>query len=293
MADIRNLIEKKTAEKEAMQEARQVERDNLSQLRSAALETYTSSPEMYQDYLRLQGANIQCSVGNVALTLAQMPEATQVGTREYWHEQGRFVKEEEMQKGATVFLPPRDPRRRGYFMGNYYDVSQTTGKPLKAPSKLEENGPKMEEALESLMGTSPVGFQSNPDMDCPAYYDSENMVITINPDRSNTEVFVGLAEEIAHARAHNRGRNTNYNREEFDLDAQSVAYLLCQRFGIDCPLPDASHVAEVYEGYEASDRESVLDEIRKKARDMGNTIERAVFPRQQEQKHSRVSQPTR
>lgn len=43
-----------------------------------------------------------------------------------------------MQNGAKVFVPPRNKNARGYFMGVYYDISQTTGRPLEGQAVIPE-----------------------------------------------------------------------------------------------------------------------------------------------------------
>ena len=136
-----------------------MERENLSAMRDSSLAMITSSPEHYRQYLDLQADNIHCSVGNVALTMAQLQGATKIGTTSYWHSLGRYVRDDAINAGAAVFVPPRKKEYRGYFMGSYYDVSQTTGKPLPEPVPLEGKGPRMEAALAALMDQSPVTVQ--------------------------------------------------------------------------------------------------------------------------------------
>ena len=291
MADISLLIAKKTAQDEARTAERQADRANLSEMRDAALTEVTTSPELYQKYLDLQGDNMRCSAGNVALTLCQMPEATHIGATDYWHSLGRYVVNDEMGQGAKVFVPPRDPTRRGYLMGDYYDVSQTTGKPVKAPLKLEDNSPRMETALAALMSYSPVPFGEDAEMEAAAYYDPERMEIAVNPAYSDGEVFAALATEIAYARFHDRGRNRDFSREEYSLDTESVGYLLCRRFGVNCPRPDTGRLGVLYEGYEPADRGEALTRLNKMAQDMGGRIDKAVQPRQQE--HGRKRYPAR
>lgn len=283
MADISQLIAKKTAQDEARTAERQADRANLSELRDAALLEVTTNPELYQKYLDLQGDNMRCSAGNVALTLFQLDKATHIGTTDYWHGLGRYVVNDEMGQGAKVFVPPRDPKRRGYFMGDYYDVSQTTGKPVKAPLKLEDNSTRMETALAALMSYSPVAFGEDTEMEAAAYYDPERMEIFVNPAYSDGEIFSAIATEITYARFHDRGRNRDFSRAEYSLDAESVGYLLCRRFGVACPRPDAGRLRALYEGYEPADRGEALTQLGKVAQDMGGRIDKAVQPRQQEQ----------
>ena len=130
MPSISDIIKNKTARDQARTEQLQTDREMISAMRDGALNLITSSPEHFQEYLDLQADNIRCSVGNVALSMSQLQGATRIGTTDYWHTLGRYVRDDAINAGAKVFVPPRNKQYRGYFMGNYYDVSQTTGKPL-------------------------------------------------------------------------------------------------------------------------------------------------------------------
>ena len=240
---ISDLIKSKSVSDQARVESLRAERGNLSDLRDAALEEITTRPELYQKFLDLQADNISCSAGNVALTMFQMDGATKIGTISFWHEQGRYVREESMKDGAKVFVPARNSQRRGYLMGDYYDVSQ---------------------------------------LGAPARYDERNLCITIDPSYGEAEVFSALATEIGYARGHDKGRNMDFDRRDYQLDAESIGYMLCRRFGVDCKAPQTGEVARLYEGYEPTDRGEALEALRKAARNMGDGIERSIQPRQQE-----------
>ena len=279
---ISDLIKSKSASDQARTESLRAERGNLSMMRDAALEEITTKPELYQKFLDLQADNIACSAGNVALTMFQLKGATRIGTISFWHEQGRYVREESMRDGAKVFVPARNSQRRGYLMGDYYDVSQTTGKPMKEPVPLAENTARMEAALGALMNYAPVPIVEGQDMDAPARYDERNLCIVIDPSYGEAEVFPALAAEIGYARAHDKGRNMDFDRRDYQVDAESIGYMLCRRFGVACRPPQAGDLPRLYEGYEASDRGEALESLRKAARNMGDGIEQKLQPRQQE-----------
>ena len=284
---ISDLIKNKSATDQARVESLRAERGNLSEMRDAALEEITTDPELYQKFLDLQGDNISCSAGNVVLTMFQMEGATKIGTISFWHEQGRYVRDEFMKAGAKVFVPARNNQRRGYLMGDYYDVSQTTGKPMKEPVPLAESGGRMEAALGALMNASPVPIVEGQDLGAPAHYDERNLCIAIDPSYGETEVFSALAAEIGYARGHDKGRNTDFDRRDYQLDAESIGYMLCRRFGVACEPPQTGELPRLYEGYEASDRGEALESLRKAARNMGDSIERSIQPRQQERSRRR------
>ena len=214
MPSISDIIKNKTTRDETRTQQLQMERESISAMRDSSLTMITSDPEHYMEYLNLQADNIRCSVGNVALTMAQLQGAAKIGTTDFWHTQGRYVREDAINAGAKVFVPPRNKQY---------------------------------------------------------------------PEYSHTAVFAALGGEIALARAHDRGYNLGFKRETFALDAQSVSYMVCRRFGVECPAPDmAEYVAEIFENYPASNRGEVLEGIRDAARKAGDSIEQTINPRQQE-----------
>ena len=182
MISIRDLIEKTTSQSEQQREVRQAERTNLSQMRDAAFEVVTTEPELYQKYLTLQADNIRCSAGNVALTLIQLPDASRIGSIDYWHSVGRYVQDEAMQNGAKVFVPPRNKNARGYFMGVYYDISQTTGRPLEGQAVIPEGSPKLIAALEPLMQGARAALKEDNTLEQSAYYDPNTLTILVNTE---------------------------------------------------------------------------------------------------------------
>ena len=283
MPSISEILKGKTARDEARVTELRAERESLSYMRDGALEEITTKPDRYRQYLALQADNIRCSVGNVALTIVQMPEATRIGTTDFWHDQGRYVLDEAMNNGAKVYLPPRDPKRRGYFMGYYYDVSQTTGRPMREAEPLVEGSDRMNAAFAALLEAAPVGFIENTGLDVPVRYNERECILEINTEYSTGQVFAALATEISFARLHDRGMNRDYDRGAFQLNAESVGFMVCRRFGVDCPLPDAAGVQQFYNYYAPDERGKSLDFMRQTARNRGDTVERGIQPRQQEQ----------
>lgn len=287
MPSLSEILRSKSESNQQRTEIRRAERENLSQMRDSSLTAITTTPECYTQYLALQADNISLSAGNIALALAQLPNPTRIGTTDYWHKQGRYVMDEEMQKGATVFVPPRNRNFRGYLMGSYYDVTQTGGRPLKAAAPLAEGSDRMNAAFAALLDTAPVGFVENTRLDVPVRYNERDCVLEINTQYSTGEVFAALATEISYARIHDRGMNRDYDRAAFQLTAESIGYMVCRRFGVDCPMPNADRVEQYYNFFEADERGKSLDLMRQTARNMGDTVEKSIQPRQQEHNNSR------
>jgi hypothetical protein len=287
MPSLSEILKSKSESNQQRTATRRAERENLSAMRDEALTAITSTPDLYEKFLTLQGDNIGLSAGNVALALFQLVEPTKIGTTEYWHEQNRYVVDEEIQNGAKVFVPPRNPSYRGYFMGNYYDISQTGGKPVKESVPLTENPGKMEAVFAALLDTAPVGFTENLELDTPVRYNEAQCRLEINTEQPTEKVIAALATEISYARSHERGRNRDYDRANFQLSAESVGYMVCRRIGVDCPMPNAQDIDQFYSYYTADERGRALELMRQAAKNMGDTIERSIQPRQQEYNNSR------
>ena len=287
MASISDIIKGRADRDQARTEQLRADRENLSHMRDSALEDITTKPDRYQQYLTLQADNVRCSVGNVALTMYQLEGATRIGSTDFWHQQGRYVMDTAMNSGAKVFVPPRDPKRRGYFMGSYYDISQTTGKPMTDPAPLTDKTPRMTAALIALMDQTPVTIAVDKEIAAPAYYNEADFTIYINPSHSDTEIFKALATEIAYARAHDRGYNKSYKREIYRLDSESVGFMVCHRFGVTCDPPDAKQVRIFYDGYDPSSRAEALEQLRNTARSIGDGLDQQLNPRQQERQNNR------
>ena len=289
MASLSEILNSKAESKQQRTENRRAERNQLSQTRDGALMAITANPDLYTRFLILQADNIGLSAGNIALTLSQMADPTKIGTTDFWHKQGRYVMDEEMSKGAAVFVPSRNPNFRGYLMGNYYDVSQTTGRPMREPEPLTEGSERLNAAFAALLDTAPVGFIENTGLNVPVRYNERECILEINTEYSTGQVFAALATEISFARLHDRGMNRDYDRGAFQLNAESVGFMVCRRFGVDCPLPDAAGVQQFYNYYAPDERGKSLDFMRQTARNMGDTVERGIQPRQQEHTASRGS----
>ncbi len=282
MPSLSEILKNKTESNQQRTESRRAERESLSEMRAGALTTITTKPELYEKFLTLQADNISMSAGNVALAIFQFVNPTKIGTTDFWHKQGRYVRDEEMSKGAKVFVPPRNSNFRGYLMGEYYDVSQTSGRPLKESVPLAEGSERMNTAFAALLDAAPVGFAENTKLDAPARYNERDCVLEINTEYSAGQVFAALATEISYARLHDRGMNRDYDRESFRLTAESVGFMVCRRFGVDCPVPDTAGVERFYNYYTPDERGKSLDLMRQTARNMGDTVERSIQPRQQE-----------
>lgn len=277
MANLGSIISSKTAADAKWREERQTDKETASALRDLSVTQITEDPEKFARYLDMQGDNPSYSAGNVALVMAQLPEATVVHTQGHWRDLGRSVAAEELKNGASIFTRP--PSGRGYTLTSVYDIAQTQGREPRR-IQLRDDTSAMEAALTNLLNFSPVQVVADENLSAGAYYDPRSMTLAVNPSYSDSQAFAAIAAEIAQARFHDRGFNPEYNRENCELSAQSVSYILCRRFGIQRELPDLTGLAERYQGWEAEDRLNALKSIQGMSRQIGRSIEKTVAPPQ-------------
>ena len=246
----------------------------------------TQNPELYKEYLNMQADNPTYSPGNIALVIGQgTSETTRFGTLAFWKGLGRNVNDSESKNGMMIYA--RSTFRKGYDLTPVYDISQTYGKPVKEPPKLIAGSEKMDAALTALLNYAVVPLELNKDIKQPALYDEKELKLSINPNSTEYEVFSALATEIALSRIHGKGRYTDFTREENLLDADSISYILCRRFGIERPQPDASKVAALYDGYDGAERRNALDKIQEMCKQIGGSIERSIEPQQRNRSNNR------
>lgn len=285
MANLEAIINKKNEADEQWKAQKQAERDNASAMQDAAVVEVTQNPDMYAKFLDMQGDNPTYSPGNVVMVMVQNPDFTRFGTAERWRSLGRNITPAEAGRGVTIFA--RRTFGRGYTLTPVYDITQTTGRSIAAPT-LTDGTDQMDKALTTLLNYAVVPVVSSTELDSPALYNEKEMALYVNPTYSDSEAFAAIATEIAHCRIHAKGVNAAYNRAESDLDAKSVSYILCKRFGIKAEMPDMQNLAALYDGWEPMERRGALDQIHNMSQKIGNSIAHRIEPPQRSRAASRA-----
>ena len=148
MANLEQIVSQKAENDTRWKAQQQAERENTVAMQDAGITEITSNPEAYARYLDMQGDNPAYSVGNIALVMVSLPQATIFGTRDRWRSLNRSVMGEEMNNGVKIFA--KGPMGRGYTLADAYDVSQTQGRDLKRPV-LKDGSKGMETALTTVL----------------------------------------------------------------------------------------------------------------------------------------------
>ena len=284
MIDLDSMITEKNQSRADWIAARKTEREELNRLSDDGITMVTDSPNVYQMYLNTQAVNPTYSASNIILAMQQADGITVLGSAERWRKLGRIVdKSAQSLKIRVSESYQRDGREHtGYKVGLVYDISQTAGRPF-AQMILKEDSPQIKSAVKALINLAQVPLVTTDDMDLSSYYDSAEPTIYIQNGLSDQSTFVSLSREIVHSWIHNKGAYAEYERQECDLDATSVAYMLGRRYGISAPTPDFSLLGAQYSQLDTQDRRQMLDSIQKLLRNLDNVVARELSPQDRQQ----------
>ena len=163
-----------------------------------------------------------------------------------------------------------------------FDVSQTEGKELPniAVDTLTGNVELYEDFFKALKETSPVPIAFEKiEGGAHGYYHLEDKRIAIDEGMSELQTIKTAIHEIAHAKLHDidltspmDGQN-RVDRRTREVEAESVAYTVCQHYGLDPSDYSFGYVAGWSSGRELAELKSSLETIRSAAAEIINSID--------------------
>lgn len=256
----------------------------------------------YAAYLTAMSKFHHYSFGNTMLIFMQCPNATHVAGYHDWRRNfGRQVKRGE--RGITILAPCPYRRREeveetapdgstattiqlvqrvGFRTVTVFDVSQTEGKPLsELVHKLTGDVTDYERMTEAICALSPypINIEAFPG----AAYGCCNFVeqrILVQPDMSQVQTIKTMIHEVSHAKLHapiedGDGETPPQRKRRFvrEMEAESVAYVVCQHFGIDTADYSFGYVAGWSHGKNLSQLKASLELIRNTAAELIDGID--------------------
>ena len=291
--------------------------------------------ERYREYLRVMSKFHNYSFNNTLLIAMQKPDASLVAGFSAWKNNfGRNVIKG--QKGIKIIAPSPykvkqemkkiDPHTQQPIIGkdgkpvteekeitipaykvvSVFDVSQTEGRELPdiAVNELTGDVERYRDFFAALEKTSPVpiGFEQIPGSS-HGYYHLEDKRIAIDEGMSEIQTLKTAIHEIAHAKLHDIDLNAPENEQQPRIDrrtreveAESVAYTVCQHYGLDTSDYSFGYVAGWSSGRELSELKSSLETIRSAAAEIINSIDENLAELQKAQDKEQTAgqeQPTR
>ena len=290
--------------------------------------------ERYKEYLKVMSKFHNYSFRNTVLIAMQKPDASLLAGFSAWKNNfERNVMRGE--KGIKIIAPSPykikqemqkiDPHTQKPIIGkdgkpvteekeitipaykvvSVFDVSQTEGKELPdiAVDELTGDVDRYKDFFAALEKTSsvPIAFE-NIGGGSHGYYHLEDKRIAINEGMSELQTLKTAIHEIAHAKLHDIDLNApkdeqpRVDRRTREVEAESVAYTVCQHYGLDTSDYSFGYVAGWSSGRELSELKSSLETIRSAAAEIINSIDGNLAELQKAQDKEQTAgqeQPTR
>ena len=194
-------------------------------------------------------------------------------------EQGQPVKDKD---GNTV-TEQKEIQVPAFKIVSVFDVSQTEGEPLPSlgVEELAGNVERYQDFFKALEQTSPVpmAFEDIPG-GSHGYYHLTEKRIAIQENMSELQTLKTAIHEIAHAKLHaidpeapaaeQQNRPDSRTRE---VQAESVAYTVCQHYGLDTSDYSFGYVAGWSSGKDLKELKASLETIRATAHELITTID--------------------
>lgn len=257
--------------------------------------------EEYRRYLKIMSSFPEYSSRNILLIFQQCPQATFVAGYQTW--KNRFHRQVRRgEKAIRIFAPhicsnaecdeEQTERRIGFHTISVFDVSQTEGEPLPSFMKihsLEGEVEMYDELFEAICesGTFEVVFDEleEDQSGCCRYWDG---VIRLKKGMSQLQTIKTLIHETAHSILHNpyshaESEFAGYvleNANAREMEAESVAFVVCSHFGLNCSEYSFSYVACWKQNEQFF--EQSLRRIQKTADDLILSISEKLFPEEPE-----------
>ena len=174
-----------------------------------------------------------------------------------------------------------------------FDVSQTEGKEIPdiAVNMLTGDVEHYKDVFAALEKTSPVpvGFEKI-EGGAHGYYHLEDKRIALDEGMSELQTLKTLIHEIAHAKLHDIDLNAPLedlenrpDRRTREVQAESIAYTVCQHYGLDTSDYSFGYVAGWSAGRDLAELKSSLETIRSTAAEIINSIDEHIAELQKEQ----------
>ena len=287
--------------------------------------------DRYKEYLRVMSKFHNYSFNNTLLIAMQKPDASLVAGFQSWKNNFKrnVVKGE---KGIKILAPSLfkikqemvkiDPATQKPVIGadgkpvkeekeitipafkvvSVFDVSQTEGKELPdiAVDMLTGDVECFKDVFAALEKTSPVpiGFEKI-EGNSHGYYHLEEKRIAIDEGMSELQTIKTAIHEIAHAKLHDIDPNApkeeqagRPDRRTREVQAESVAYAVCQHYGLDTSDYSFGYVAGWSSGRELDELKSSLETIRSTAAEIINSIDEHLQEIQKERDKEQAQKGT-
>ena len=302
-------FDKNNFDPKAAAEARKKEMDEITvKLEKGVKDIF--STDSYKDYLNFCAKLPRYSVNNQILIMLQKPDATMCQSFSGWKEMNRHVVKGE--KGIRILAPAPYKMEReqdkvdasgkvildkdgepvkekvevtvnAFKPVSTFDVSQTDGDPIPTigVAELSQSVDGYKTLLDAITEVVPVPITfENIESGAKGYFHLEDNRIAVQEGMSEAQTVKTILHEAAHQALHSKeaqdSSSEKKSKNQKETEAESVAYVVCQHYGIDTSDYSFGYVASWSEGKEVPELKASLNTIRQTASELITKIDEKV-----------------
>ena len=161
-----------------------------------------------------------------------------------------------------------------------FDVSQTDGKPIPQleAKELLSDVEGYQDMIHAVEAVSPVPIEMEEIAgESKGYFDREARRIAVQENMSESQTLKTMIHEVAHSMLHNKemeqDEQARKDRNTKEVEAESIAYTVCQHFGVDTSENSFGYIAGWSSGRDTKELKSSMDTIRRAASELITGIE--------------------
>lgn len=264
------------------------------QLEAGIQELFES--ERYRDYLECMSKFHNYSLNNTMLIAMQRPDATLVSGYTAWQKNhGRTVRKGE--RGIRILAPckykfeiesenagedPKTVERLGFKIAYVFDISQTEGRELPdlGVNELAGDVKGYRKLFNALSSICPVPMQfEDIEGGAKGYYNDAEKRIAIKEGMSQAQTIKTMIHEMSHQKLHAKEAldpDHPIDRRTKEVEAESIAFTVCCRYGLDTSDYSFGYVAGWSSGKDTKELRTSLERIRTAADEMITGIDQSI-----------------
>ena len=264
------------------------------QLEAGIQELFES--DKFKDYLTCMSKFHNYSLNNTILIAMQRPNATLIAGYKAWQkDHDRTVRKGE--HGIKILAPckykvtvesekegeaPKELEYLRFKITYVFDISQTEGKELPSLGIDELSGgvDDYRNMYKALLRVCPVPIvQEDIKGGAKGYYSDAEQRIAIQTGMSEMQTIKTMVHEIAHQKMHSSGTRTldvPIDRRTKEVEAESVAYTVCQKLGLDTSDYSFGYIAGWSSGRDVKELKASLERIRSAADELITAIDKQL-----------------
>lgn len=228
-------------------------KEAFEQIEQGVKDVYSS--DNFKNYLKFLSKFHQYSFNNTMLILGQYPSASLIAGYNSW--KNNFNRQVNKEEHAIKILAPyqikiklekdqennEEPTQEEvkvtrFHLVNVFDISQTTGDPIpEFVTDLKGTSHDADALIEAIQDVATIEIQfieQKNDVSlqngAKGYYSPVEDKIVVNSNLDTIQKAKTLVHEYAHSILH---KQTNKSREQKEIEAESLAFVICNHFNID------------------------------------------------------------